>query len=301
LIVGAGGVGGYFGGRLAQHGTAAVTFLARGAHLQALKTGGLTLHSIDGDAHIPVDARENIDDLPPFDAVVVAVKHHHLPSALQRIAPAIGAQTVVIPLLNGITATPTLQRRFPHATVLGGIAFIGSRVEQPGVIGHTAAGSLTLGVWPAGEGSSVERWLTLMQQAGIAAHRSRNIQQAAWKKMVWNCGFNAFTCLTGQWVHELLIHPEQVDTVRSAMIETIAVARAQGVRIEDTFADQTLESTRTGGAHVKTSMLQDREGGKPLELDAMNREVVRLGRAAGIPTPVNQTLCALLAPLERGD
>ncbi|MBI3583905.1 MAG: 2-dehydropantoate 2-reductase [Nitrospinae bacterium] len=288
LIVGAGAVGGYFGGMLAKAGED-VTFLARGEHLKAIQEKGLYIKSINGDFNIKIKAVERPDDNEKYDLIIIAVKSYDLSNACNNIKGTVKNDTVLMSLLNGVDSEEIIGGIFGADKVIGSVAFIGSQILEAGVISHTASGMITIGELNGSRSKRCEEILNTFERAKIPIKISENIQKDIWAKMVWNAGFNAITALTGSLASDVLSIPESRKIVEMAMKETVEVANKKGIRLSDDLAEKTISKTLKTG-EIKTSMLQDRENGKAMEIDSINGAIVRLGHEMNIPVPVNETL-----------
>lgn len=297
-VMGAGSVGGYFGGLLARAGHR-VAFVARGAHLRAMRERGLKVKSWRGDFHIPeVEATDDPAAVGPVECILFAVKAYDTEAAARRMAPMVGPETVIMSLQNGVDSEETLASLFGPESVLGGLAFISAFIESPGVIGHTAAGRLTFGEM---DGSLTERARRLKETfdaAGIECELSSDIRQALWNKLLWNACFNPITTITGANVQEILDDLVSSEAARASMVEVVEVARAYGVELGDDAVEVMMERTR-GLGPITSSMRHDWEAGKPIESYALSGVVSERGRAKGVPTPVNAALYAMLRLMER--
>jgi len=308
LIVGTGAVGGYFGGMLAKSGED-VTFLARGEHLKAIQEKGLYIKSINGDFNIKINAVEKPNANEKYDLIVIAVKSYDLPDACNNINGTVKNDTVLMSLLNGVDSEEIIGSIFGADNVIGSVAFIGSQILDAGVISHTASGMITIGELKppslpsptkgedGGEGRC-DKILKIFERAKIPIKLSENIQKDIWAKMVWNTGFNAITALTGSLVSDVLSIPESRKIVEMAMKETVEVANKKGIKLSDDLVEKTISKTLKAG-EIKTSMLQDRENGKVMEIDSINGAIVRLGHEMNIPVPVNETLYGALKVINK--
>ncbi len=292
LVVGPGAVGGYFGARLLAGG-ASVAFAARGESARALKEHGLLLQSeVHGEARYPVRVLKAPGD-ERLDLVLVAVKNHHLPEAVLPWRASLTEAGAVLSLLNGVTAPEALATVFPRERVVPGLCYVGAERVAPGVIHHRTAGRIELGPLAPEQAPAarrVHRWLSAY---GLPVRYREDIWDALWEKLLWNAALNPTTALTDRTIGELLETEAGRSLVREAMAETLAVARAEGARLEAADLDRAIEQAR-GWRSITTSMWQDRRAGRPLELEALVGEVVRRGRRHGIPTPVLETLYRLL-------
>ena len=297
LIVGAGAVGGYFGGLLARSGED-VTFLARGEHLKAIQEKGLYIKSINGDFNIKINAVEKPNANEKYDLIVIAVKSYDLPDACNNIKGTVKNETVLMSLLNGVDSEEIIGSIFGADNVIGSVAFIGSQISEAGVISHTASGMITIGELDGVKSKRCEEILKIFERAKIPIKLSENIQKDIWAKMVWNTGFNAITALTGSLVSDVLSIPESRKIVEMTMKETVEAANKKGIKLSDDFVEKTVSKTLKAG-EIKTSMLQDRENGKVMEIDSINGAIVRLGHEMNIPVPVNETLYGALKVINK--
>jgi 2-dehydropantoate 2-reductase len=295
LMVGAGGVGGYFGGRLAAAGED-VTFIARGPHLAAMQARGLKLESPLGNAHIdPVRASADADDLEPVDLVFIAVKLGDTPSAIKACRGAVGPDTVVISLQNGLAADDWLVDAFGDGQVAGGVAYIAVEMAAPGLIVHTGTNQrIQIGERAGGLSPRTDRIAAALTRAGIDGESVGDIARARWEKFVFLVGLAAVTSLTGETIGVIRADPDMRGFLRAVMDEAAAVGRARGIDFAEDYADLRLVFADTLPETMTSSMYHDLVAGKPLELDWLSGAVMRMGVESGIPTPVNTTVYAAL-------
>ena len=299
-VIGVGGVGGYFGGRLA-HGGADVVFIARGATLEALRTRGLRVDSIKGDFIVE---RPNATDDPAsvgkVDAVFVTVKTWQVPAAAGTLKPMVGNDTMVVPLENGIDAPEQLANVLGREHVLGGLCGIVSFIAAPGHIRHIGAEPFVMfGELDNRRSTRVERLREVCAAAGLQADIPPDIHHALWSKFVFIAPMSGIGAATrvpvGVW--RSMLETRQLAT--SAIREMVSVALAQGVDLGGEAAvDRTLARYDGLPPDATSSLQRDLMEGRPSELDAQLGAVVRLGRAAGVATPVCEALLALLLPQE---
>jgi len=292
LIAGAGGVGGYYGGMLAKAGHD-VFFVARGAHLDAMAKNGLTVKSINGDFTIPVKCGEDGRAFSVADLVIVCVKSYDTSSTTDLYKMNVGAQTAILSLQNGIDNETVLAGAFGEKALIGGISFIGSRVEKPGVILHTAFGHISIGELFDIVSDRILTIADAFAKASVKCRTSENIKRDIYGKMVWNVGFNAICTILDCDARTLLLFDETKNLVKSAMEEWIKVAVADGVALTPDMANKNIEVTLKGG-EVIPSMLVDRRKGRKTEIDTFNGKVVELGKKYKISTPVNATVTGLV-------
>ncbi|HKA86832.1 MAG TPA: 2-dehydropantoate 2-reductase [Haliangiales bacterium] len=295
-IVGAGGVGGYFGGRLAAAG-ARVSFVARGAHLAALRTRGLTLKSPRGDAHVArVDATDDPAAIGRVDVVLYAVKLYDAEAALPALAPLVGADTVVIPFQNGVDAVDLVTRAVGREHTAGGTCYVAAVIDEPGVIRHTAMDQLIFGELDGTRSPRLERFLDACRPAGFQATLSADILVDIWTKFVRLSVFSGMTAATRSPIGVIARDPELLAIAIEAVRETTAVARAQGVKVPETIAEAAGNAFAALPPQSKSSMLEDLERGRRLELPWLSGAVVRIGREVGVPTPTHRFIAAILSP-----
>ncbi|MCH8112387.1 MAG: 2-dehydropantoate 2-reductase [Proteobacteria bacterium] len=299
-VMGAGGVGGYFGARLAASGQD-VHFIARGPHLAAIRANGLRVKSDTGDVIIkPAQATDDPAGIGPADIVLFAVKLYDTDSAGRMLAPLIGPETGVVDLQNGVDAEDELAAIVGREHVVGGVAYISARIEEPGVILHVGKGAkLAFGELDGQRSSRVDALATACAAAGITHDVSENIETMIWSKLAMLASMSAISCLTRLPVDQALNVPETAELFRAAMKEVADVAAAKGVTLPDDALAGFTAVTR-GGSSIRPSMLVDLERGKPLELDHLSGAVVRAGAELGVATPFHSMALALLKPFVKG-
>ncbi len=301
LVYGTGGVGGYFGGRLAEAGLD-VTFLARGRHLEAIQKNGLRIESVAGDFHVdPARATDDPSTVPTPDVVLVAVKAWDVVAAGERIAPVLRPESMVVPLENGVEAVDELAAAVGRERVVGGLCRIVAFVSAPGVIRHAGvAPAIVLGELDGGSSARVER----LREA-FAAARGMDVQVAAdfraalWQKFLFIAPYSSVGAVTRMPAGETRSVPETRRMLEAAMREVASVARARGVKLPDEMIDKTIAFIDSLPADSTASMQRDLMEGRPSELESQAGAVVRLGREAGVATPVHEVLYAALLPMER--
>lgn len=297
LIMGSGAIGAFYGGRLAQSG-ADVVFVARGANLAALRREGLRIDTAAGSERLaPVQAVETPAEAGPCDVVLVCVKSYDTAAAAQALRPAVRGDTIVLSLQNGVENEATLAAILDLPPLLGGLTQIGAALTAPGVVHYESGGRLIFGEMDGRPTARVERLARLFARAGLDHRASRSIAVMLWDKLAWNAAFNALTAVTQRTVGELLARPDGRELARAAMLEVVAVARANGVALENRV-EESLRYSEAELGHLRTSMLQDRERGRRLEYDALNGAVVRAAERAGIDAPVHRVLYGLLAAID---
>lgn len=293
IIAGAGAVGGYYGGVLA-HAGHDVFFIARGTQLAALKERGLAVKSINGDFALPSPkCGENADSFGLADLILVCFKTYDTAKTLDLYKAGVGPQTAIISLQNGVDNEDIIAGRHGAEKVLGGVSFIGSRVESPGVILHTAASAIAIGELDGGVSERVKTLGKVFEKVGVKCKVSGDIKRDMWGKTIWNIGFNALCAILECSAQEVIRFEETRSVVRAAMLEWIAVAKADGVDLTPDMADKHIERTFTAG-EIIPSMLQDKRAGRRMEIDTFNGKAVELGIKHGVETPVNKTLTTMI-------
>ncbi len=300
-VMGTGGVGGYFGGRLAAAGED-VCFIARGAHLEAIRRGGLRIASALGDATItPAKATDDPATIGPVDLVIFTVKLYDTEAAAEAIGPLVGPATGVVTFQNGITGTQVLADRLGAGHVVGGVAQIGAVVAEPGLIGHT--GTMARLVFGELDGSSSARVAALaraLDAAGVDHVVSDDIRREIWDKMVFLSTFAGLTSLIRLPIGPIRSDPGTRGLLRDGLAEALAVARASGSDLPEDLADRILGRVDRLPAEMKSSMLQDLEAGRRLELAWLSGTIARMGRDLGVATPMHGLIATALKPHAEG-
>jgi 2-dehydropantoate 2-reductase len=299
-VFGSGAVGAYFGGRLAESGQE-VAFVARGEALHALRERGLRVSSPEGALTLlPVHASDNVADLAPADAILLAVKAWQVSDAARAIAPALGPDTFVVPLQNGVEAPGQLAALLGRERVLGGLCRIIAWVESPGVVRHEGAEPyIGFGELAGGLSSRAER----LQQAfsrcrGVTAEALEDVEAEMWRKFLFISSVSGLGAVTRAPIGVLRSRPETRDLLQRAMREVLAVARAHRVALSDDAVEETLAFTDSLPQEGTTSMQRDLIAGRPSELESQSGAVVRLGAQQGVATPVHDFVYRTLLPLE---
>ncbi|MET0152093.1 MAG: 2-dehydropantoate 2-reductase [Candidatus Binatia bacterium] len=292
LIVGTGGVGGYYGAKLARAGHE-VVFTARGRNLEEIRARGLRLESFEGAIIVsPARTLETTRGVAAFELVLVCVKAQDTVGALEGLASAIGVDTLVVSLQNGVESEELIERVLGLEPLIRGLAYVGVELVAPGVVHHSSGGTILIGERGDHPSPRLERLERLLREASIEVVVPQSMARAKWQKLAWNASFNVICALTGATIGGALADPESRSLVEAAMGEVEAVARAQAIEFEPGHIPNMLRYAERIG-FVRPSTLQDREKGKPLEHDALTGAVVRFGARLGVPTPVNHTLDAL--------
>jgi 2-dehydropantoate 2-reductase len=296
-VIGAGGVGGYFGAKLAQGGHD-VAFVARGAHLDALRAGGLRIESAAGDIVLPkVRVTDDPATLEPVDVAMFCVKLWDVDAAAAKMGPLVRAG-VVIPFQNGIDSAGILERAIGAEHVLGGVAYIAASIRAPGVVAQVGTmARLRVGAFDASAGAQrAQAFVDACTQAGIDAEHARDIRRALWEKFVFLTALSGVTCLARQPLGVIRDDPDLRATFEASMRETNALARAQGVALADDFIATQLRALDSMPPQMRSSMLNDLVAGHRLEAPWLCGRVAQMAPAMGIAAPVNATLYAALKP-----
>ena len=293
-IYGSGGVGGFFGARLANAGNE-VHFIARGAHLRAMKEKGLKVESGSGNIHL---AKPNLHEDPaeigPVDVVMYAVKLGDVESAAHKLKPLLHDRTLVIPFQNGVESPEIVARIIGKKHVLPGVAYIATSISSPGVVTHTGA------MQGLHVGPGADAFVAAAKAAGINIEQVADIELTRWQKFVFLVGMSGTTTLARQPLGVIRADPDLRATLQAAMTETWRLGRQRGVKLADDFIADRMKFADSLHADMKTSMQHDLEAGKPLEAPWLCGAVVRMSEEAGLEAPVNRTIYAALKPFLRG-
>jgi 2-dehydropantoate 2-reductase len=294
-IIGIGGVGGYFGGKLAreyenskQH---EIIFIARGEHLKAIQENGLQLLTKEGDYITrPKIATDNPVEAGVFDLVFFCTKSYSLESSAREVLSCINKNTVVIPLLNGVNSAERLRAVLPQAHVLGGSVYIISHIEKPGIIKQEGgACKLTFGTSDK-SASKYQYILDILLQAGINAVLTDKISEALWTKYLLMCPLGSLTSATGKTYGAVWADISLRKKTRDMMLEVVAVAKARHVFLPGNTVDKAMEMVAGFGHNSKTSMQLDRENGRQTEIDALTAYLCKAGKESGILTPLHDEI-----------
>ncbi|MCH8197314.1 MAG: 2-dehydropantoate 2-reductase [Proteobacteria bacterium] len=300
-MLGSGGVGGYFGARLAASGEE-VTFIARGAHLAAMRENGLELKSGLGDVHIqPTDATDDTAAVGPVDTIVIAVKLWDTEEAGRAALPMIGPGTTVVSLQNGVECNDILGPIVGGGRLIGGIAHIAATIEAPGVISHLGTmGRITIGELGGGTSDRIAALHDACVEAGIETATSDDIERVIWEKFVFLVGLSGTTALRRQPIGPIREDEDGRALLLSVMAEAVAVGRAKGIGLDAGFAEERLRFIDGLPDDMAASMYHDLMRQNRLELDWLSGAVVRFGAGLGVATPLNRVIYAALKPYAAG-
>lgn len=299
LIMGTGGVGGYYGGLLAQQGNE-VTFIARGAHLYAIRHEGLKVKSVHGDFTIfPANTTDDPANVGPVNLVLFCVKTYNTDEAAEAIRPAVGPQTVAMSLQNGIDAAERIGNVIGLEHVVGGVTWLSSAVESSGVIKQISQfRRIVFGELDGSRSARIQSIYEVLKNTGITVEISENIQKVLWTKFVFISAASGLGSLTRLPMGDYRSVPETRSLLSGIMQEVEALALAQGITLDPNVVQKSLEFTDNAAPHIKPSMQLDVETGHRTELESMIGVIGRKGRKLGVPTPVADFVYASLLPIE---
>ena len=295
-VIGAGGVGGYFGGLLARAGHE-VTFVARGPHLRAIKDNGLRIESqLDGTFTVPGTATNNTATVGEQDLVIFTVKMYHNSDAVSAVLPLIGPETVVLTLQNGIENGEILASTVGEDHVMIGSAYMEGRISEPGVVTQGGPGIAAFGEMNVGISRRGENLLQRFQEAGWRVNLHENMPGMLWKKFAYIAG-SAAVCAAANCVYEeMRTKPETRQLIRDAIEEVLAVGKARGAPVMADSLAWAMDALDRFPGQGRASMAKDFTDQRPVELEGLTGTVVRMARELEIPTPANDFLYAILKP-----
>ena len=301
LVFGSGGVGGYFGGLLCRAGHA-VTFVARGAHLEALQRVGLRIEQ--AGTQLPAFGVHAVE-IPPrerFDVALLCVKTYHLEAVCAQLVASGATFATVLSLLNGVESEEIVRDFFAasshlsSALVAGALCNVGAERVAPGVIRQVAGGQIVIGELAGGMSPRLDGLVARFGEAGIDCRGHGDIRQAIWRKFLWNVGFNPVCAIHRCDVGGALDVPALRQQIVGAMGEAVAVGRALGIAVSNSDIDTLMQTTASRLRAVRPSMLQDCERGTPTEHEALSGYVVRAAAGLGMQAPINLALLRYLSP-----
>jgi 2-dehydropantoate 2-reductase len=294
-FMGAGGVGGLIGARLAEAGCD-VSFVARGAHLKAMRENGLKLESQVGEVHLrDVQVTDDPARIGPVDLVIFAVKLWDTEAAARAMTPLLGPETGVISLQNGVRKDEILRPIVGEKRLMGGVAYMGTAISRPGVIHHTGTMQrVVFGEYDGRRSKRAEALLEYLRKTGIDAQLSDDVRRSIWEKFVFLVAMAAVTASIRLPIGPIRSHPLTRQLYLDALAEAAAVGRAQGVRLPPDFAEERMAFVDTLPETMTASLQLDLERGNPLEVEWLSGSVVELGAAAGVPTPIHRVVRDIL-------
>jgi len=292
-IVGIGGIGGYYGGKLAlKYGPSKeheIIFIARGDHLKAIRKKGLKLITVDGEyTAVPALATDNPSEIGKLDLVLFCVKSYGLEDAARMLSGNIHEKTVVIPLLNGVNITERLRAALPRGTVIRGTVYIGSNIIAPGEV-RQAGGSCQL-IFGPDDNAQVEKYRPiedLLRKADIKAELTADVAVPIWTKYIFVSPLAGLTSMLGKTFGEILEDPGSFKMLEGLLRETEAVARARGVNLPPDIVKASIGKVSGFPSATKTSMQRDYEKGNPIEIDIFMEYITKSGKELGIATPLH--------------
>jgi 2-dehydropantoate 2-reductase len=296
-VFGAGGVGGYYGGRLALAGHD-VRLIARGRHLAALRTRGLRVRSVRGDFEVSLPATDDPAEIGPCDVVLYCVKAYDTVAAAGRLAPLLAGDTAVVSLQNGVDNEEQLAAVIGWPHVVGGAAFIFATIVEPGLIDHTGGPArLSIGELDRRRSARVLALAEAGQEAGIPTEVADDIRLALWSKYAFICALAGMTAATRLPIGDIRDSPPAWGMFRDLVAEVIAVGRAAGVPLPDSVIDGHLAATSQLPPSSRSSLYHDLSTGHRMELEALHGTLTRLGARHGVPTPAAAAVYAVLSPV----
>jgi 2-dehydropantoate 2-reductase len=295
-VMGAGGVGGYFGARLARAGHE-VAFMARGRQLEALRTRGLRVESPLGDIHLPkVQATDDPADIDAADLVLFGVKLWDTLAAAEAVKPLIGERTAVVSFQNGVVKDDILRQAVGAEHVIGGVCYIAATIAEPGLIRHSGVlQKLVFGEYDGTLSPRVRQFRDACADSGIDAEISDRIEQTIWEKFVFLVGLSGTTSTARSTIGPIRTHPRSRAFLRDVMDEVVQVARAQGVRLPADYADDRLTFVDQVPTGMTSSMHHDLERGNRLEVAWLSGDVVERGARLHVATPCNRAVFDILS------
>lgn len=294
-VLGSGGVGGYFGAKLARGG-ADVTFLARGVHREAIQQDGLRIEGGDDPFHLPdVHATSEPGEVGPVDLVMVCVKLWDTESALRQARPLLGPDSTVVSFQNGVGKDAGLRATYDESHLIGGVAYIATRIKRPGVIVRTGSlERLVFGEYDGHGSARVDALHSACLAGGITAEISTDIEREIWEKFVFLVGLSATTATMRRPIGPIRANPQTRGFLLDLMREVVAVGQAQGVQLPGNYAEHALALMDEVPADMTSSMHHDLQQGNPLEAPWLSGSVVELGEQVGLDAPLNRAVADIL-------
>ena len=299
MVMGTGGVGAYYGGLLAQQGND-VAFIARGVHLETIRANGLQVKSIFGDFTVsPAKATDKPAEIGPVELILFCTKTYSTDEAAQAILPAIGPQTAVLSLQNGVDATDRIGKIVGAEHVIGGATWLSSAVEMPGVIKQVSQfRRIVFGEMDGTRSERIQSIYDVLKNIGATVEVSENILKILWTKFVFISSASSFGSLTRLPMGEYRSVPETRAKIIGLMSEVEAVARVQGIDLDEDVVQKSLDFMDNAALHIRASMQLDVEAGRRNELESMVGVIGRKGRELGVPTPTADFIYAALLPID---
>ena len=300
LVMGAGAVGGYFGGVLARSGQD-VRLIARGPHLEAIRSKGMTVRSDrSGEFTVRVPAAERPDEAWHPDLVLFCVKSYHNRTAIELLGPAVSERTAVLTLQNGMGSGDELAAAFGRERVMLGATYVDAERTGPGIVSQFGDNNRI--VFGEEDGTHTDRARAVHEafdSAGVDVELSSDIARELWIKLVYICAVGGMTCISRASFADVVDTPEAAGLMLRVLTEVADVGRARGMALDDGIVESTVQSLQASKAEVVSSMHQDLEAGRPLEVGVLNGAVSRMGKEVGVETPANDFISATLAVADR--
>jgi 2-dehydropantoate 2-reductase len=297
VMMGSGGVGGFFGGRLAKAGHD-VTFVARGAHLAAMREKGLTIENEpQGNLHVAnVKVTHDPASAGVADLVILSVKLWDTEAAAEQVRPIVGPDTAVLSLQNGVIKDDIMRRIFGEKAVMGGVCYVATHISKPGVIHQTGTMQrIVVGEYDGSRSKRAEALHAALSSSGVTAELSDDVRRSIWEKYVFLVGLSATTTTMRTTLGPIRSNPQTRAFLHDVIREVVAVGRAHGVALPADFADSRMAFGDTLPADMTSSMHHDLEKGNRLEVAWLSGGVVKLGKEKGVPTPCNRAVWDILA------
>jgi len=300
VIMGSGGVGAFFGAKLVLAGND-VTFVARGAHLQAMLKNGLSIFSTAGDMRLEsVNATDDPRSIEWVDVIIFTTKLYDTVSAAGQIKSLVGPQTIIITLQNGVSSPGMIAEVVGQDCVLGGSTYIVSHIEEPGKIEHMGPARIVFGEMNGTISSRAQAFENVCKEAGIDVKLSDQIELEMWRKYVPLTVMSGLTAAIRGPMGTITDDPDLAAMAYQATAEVIAVGRAKGIAFADNAVDQTYRSITMAPRETMSSMSMDLLRGKKMELPWLSAKVAEFGREVGVPTPIHHFMASILRPFQHG-
>ncbi|WP_299825015.1 2-dehydropantoate 2-reductase [uncultured Pontibacter sp.] len=298
-IIGTGGVGGFFGAKLAKAGHE-VTFLARGRHLQAMQTNGLSVKSIKGDFKLDkVTATDSIKAIGPTDLMMVCVKAWQVKETAAELAAIVSPDTLILPMQNGVLATEELAAHLPEKNILGGLCRIISKIDAPGVINHFGVEpTIIFGELDNTQSDRAKQLQATFEQAGIQTKLADDIQAELWKKFISIC-VSGLLAVTRSNYRQVLELPQTKQLLEDVLTEVYTLSQRIGITIEPDFVAKAIATFKSLPPESTASLTRDVWEGKPSEIEYQNGTVVKLAEKYNVPVPANRFIYYSILPMEK--
>ncbi len=296
LMVGAGAVGGYFGALLCKAGID-LTFLVRPRTYEAIAARGLQIKSVNGDFTVHPPVVQKVNEIDSIDLIILAVKSYDLQPVLEEIAPLVERGATLLTLQNGVDSEERILSYFKKECVVAGVAYITSRLAEPGLIEHYRRGIISLGEISGEKSDRAARIHQLLSDAGITCYLTGQIMKAKWEKLCWNATFNPLSVILDHPISLILESAPLLDIVRQGISEIISVAAAEGIVLKENIIDETITSSDQFRDYY-TSMYEDFKNGKPTEIEHLNGDLIRRAERKGISVPTHRCLYGMVKGFE---